>query len=46
VFGAVAAAAVIVLHRANVKRLVRGEENRSTLWRRWSRKGASPEASL
>jgi acyl phosphate:glycerol-3-phosphate acyltransferase len=46
VFGAVAAAGVIVLHRANLKRLVRGEENRSTLWRRWSRKGASPEASL
>jgi acyl phosphate:glycerol-3-phosphate acyltransferase len=46
VFGAVAAAGVIVLHHANLKRLVRGEENRSTLWRRWSRKGASPEASL
>jgi acyl phosphate:glycerol-3-phosphate acyltransferase len=40
VFGAVAAAGVIVLHRANLKRLVRGEENRSTLWRRWSREGA------
>jgi glycerol-3-phosphate acyltransferase PlsY len=40
-FGAVAAVGVIVLHRANLKRLVRGEENRSTLWRRWSRKGAS-----
>ena len=46
VFGAVAAVGVIVLHRANLKRLVRGEENRSTLWRRWSRKGASPSASL
>jgi glycerol-3-phosphate acyltransferase PlsY len=48
VFGAVAAAGVIVLHRANLKRLVQGEENRSTLWRRWSRKGegASPSASL
>jgi acyl phosphate:glycerol-3-phosphate acyltransferase len=40
VFGALAAVGVIVLHRANLKRLVRGEENRSTLWRRWSRKGA------
>jgi glycerol-3-phosphate acyltransferase PlsY len=46
VFAAIAAAGVIVLHRANVKRLLRGEENRSTLWRRWSRKGASPSASL
>jgi glycerol-3-phosphate acyltransferase PlsY len=47
VFGAVAAVGVIVLHRANLKRLVRGEENRSTLWRRWSRKGASrPSTSL
>jgi acyl phosphate:glycerol-3-phosphate acyltransferase len=46
VFGAVAAAGVILLHRANLKRLMRGEENRSMLWRRWSRKGASPEASL
>jgi acyl phosphate:glycerol-3-phosphate acyltransferase len=47
VFGAVAAVGVIVLHRANVKRLVRGEENRSTLWRRWSRrKATNPEASL
>jgi glycerol-3-phosphate acyltransferase PlsY len=47
VFGAVAAVGVIVLHRANLKRLVRGEENRSTLWRRWSRrKGPSPSTSL
>jgi glycerol-3-phosphate acyltransferase PlsY len=45
-FGAVAAVGVIVLHRANVKRLLRGEENRSTLWRRWWRKGASPSTSL
>jgi glycerol-3-phosphate acyltransferase PlsY len=42
-FGAVAAVGVIVLHRANVKRLLRGEENRSTLWRRWTRR---PSASL
>jgi acyl phosphate:glycerol-3-phosphate acyltransferase len=40
VFGAVAAAGVILLHRANLKRLMRGEENRSMLWRRWLRKGA------
>jgi glycerol-3-phosphate acyltransferase PlsY len=46
VFAAIAAVGVIVLHRANVKRLLRGEENRSTLWRRWSRKGPSPSASL
>jgi glycerol-3-phosphate acyltransferase PlsY len=47
VFGALAAVGVIALHRANLKRLVRGEENRSTLWRRWSRKGrTSPSASL
>jgi glycerol-3-phosphate acyltransferase PlsY len=46
VFAAIAAAGVIVLHRANVKRLIRGEENRSTLWRRWLRKGPSPSASL
>jgi glycerol-3-phosphate acyltransferase PlsY len=45
-FAAVAAVGVIVLHRANVKRLLRGEENRSTLWRRWLRKGAKPSASL
>jgi glycerol-3-phosphate acyltransferase PlsY len=46
VFAAVAAVGVIGLHRANVKRLLRGEENRSTLWRRWWRKRASPSASL
>jgi glycerol-3-phosphate acyltransferase PlsY len=46
VFATVAAGGVIVLHRANLKRLLHGQENRSTLWRRWSRKGASPEASL
>jgi glycerol-3-phosphate acyltransferase PlsY len=40
-FAAVAAVGVIVLHRANVKRLLRGEENRSTLWRRWTRPSAS-----
>jgi acyl phosphate:glycerol-3-phosphate acyltransferase len=42
VFAAVAAAGVIMLHRANVRRLLRGEENRSTLWRRWWRPAASP----
>ncbi|MFL5937529.1 MAG: glycerol-3-phosphate 1-O-acyltransferase PlsY [Gaiellaceae bacterium] len=33
-FAAFAAAAVVFLHRANVKRLLRGEENRFTLLRR------------
>jgi glycerol-3-phosphate acyltransferase PlsY len=46
VFGAFAGIGVLLLHRANLGRLFRGEENRSTLWRRWSRKGASPSASL
>jgi glycerol-3-phosphate acyltransferase PlsY len=44
-FAAVAAIGVIVLHRANLKRLLRGEENRSTLWRRWT-KSTKPSASL
>jgi glycerol-3-phosphate acyltransferase PlsY len=35
-FAAFAAAAVVFLHRANVKRLLRGEENRFTLLRRKS----------
>jgi glycerol-3-phosphate acyltransferase PlsY len=34
VFAALAAAAVLFLHRANVKRLLRGEESRFTLLRR------------
>src|SRR5665213_749223 len=46
VFAAFAAVGVIVLHRANLKHLLHGEENRSTLWRRWSRKGASASTSL
>jgi glycerol-3-phosphate acyltransferase PlsY len=46
VFGGFAAIGVLLLHRANLGRLWRGEENRSTLWRRWWRKGASPSASL
>jgi len=33
VFAAFAAVGVAVLHRANIVRLWRGEENRSTLWR-------------
>ncbi len=45
-FGAFAGLGVLALHRANLGRLWRGEENRSTLWRRWWRKGASPSASL
>jgi glycerol-3-phosphate acyltransferase PlsY len=40
-FAAVAAAGVIFLHRANIRRLLRGEENRSTLWRRWTRPSTS-----
>jgi glycerol-3-phosphate acyltransferase PlsY len=34
VFAGVAAAGVVVLHRANIKRLVHGEENRFVLRRR------------
>jgi acyl phosphate:glycerol-3-phosphate acyltransferase len=41
VFAGVAAVGVVALHRANIRRLVRGEENRSTLWRRWWRPSAS-----
>jgi glycerol-3-phosphate acyltransferase PlsY len=37
VFGALAAAAVILLHRANIKRLLRGQENRFALRRRGAR---------
>ena len=43
-FGVAAAAGVVVLHRANLGRLWRGEENRSTLWRRWW-KPTSPAGS-
>jgi glycerol-3-phosphate acyltransferase PlsY len=46
-FAALTAVAVILLHRTNIRRLMHGEENRSTLWRRWWRKGdATPSASL
>ncbi|HET7571117.1 MAG TPA: glycerol-3-phosphate 1-O-acyltransferase PlsY [Gaiellaceae bacterium] len=44
-FGAFAGVGVVFLHRANIERLRRGEENRSTLWRRWigpSKSAASP----
>ena len=43
-FGGAAGVGVLVLHRANLGRLWRGEENRSTLWRRWwkPRSAASP----
>jgi glycerol-3-phosphate acyltransferase PlsY len=40
VFGAFAGVGVLALHRANLGRLWRGEESRSMLWRRWTRKGA------
>jgi acyl phosphate:glycerol-3-phosphate acyltransferase len=45
VFAAVAAVGVAVLHRANIVRLWHGEENRSTLWRRWWKSGSSPATS-
>jgi glycerol-3-phosphate acyltransferase PlsY len=47
-FAALTAVGVILLHKANIRRLLHGEENRSTLWRRWWRKGgsASGAASL
>ena len=43
-FGEAAGIGVLVLHRANLGRLWRGEENRSTLWRRWWKptRAASP----
>jgi len=34
-FGAAAGVGVVFLHRANIQRLRRGDESRSTLWRRW-----------
>jgi glycerol-3-phosphate acyltransferase PlsY len=34
-FGAAAGIGVLFLHRANIQRLRRGDESRSTLWRRW-----------
>lgn len=39
-FGGAAALGVLILHKANLVRLWRGEENRSTLWRRWIGKPA------
>ena len=45
VFAAFAAGGVILLHRANIRRLLHGEEHRSTLWRRWWRKPATRAAS-
>jgi glycerol-3-phosphate acyltransferase PlsY len=35
VFGGAAGLGVLILHKANLVRLWHGEENRSTLWRRW-----------
>ena len=40
-FAALTAVAVLLLHRENIRRLLHGEENRSTLWRRWWRKEGS-----
>jgi glycerol-3-phosphate acyltransferase PlsY len=46
VFAALAAAAVLFLHRGNVKRLLRGEESRFTLLRRnEARKPRTPRPS-
>ncbi len=39
-FGAAAGLGVLILHKANLVRLWHGEENRSTLWRRWVGKPA------
>jgi glycerol-3-phosphate acyltransferase PlsY len=43
-FGGAAGIGVVFLHRANIQRLRRGDESRSTLWRRWwkPRPAASP----
>src|SRR4051795_8747336 len=43
-FAAIAGAGVIVLHRANIKRLLRGEESRFTRKRRRGATGANPAA--
>ena len=43
-FGAFAGVGVVFLHKANIRRLWRGEENRSVLWRRWW-KGRSTAAT-
>ena len=40
-FGAAAGLGVLILHKANLVRLWHGEENRSTLWRRWIGKPAA-----
>src|SRR5258708_3690582 len=45
VFAAFAAVGVALLHRANIVRLWRGEENRSTLWRRWWKSGSESPAT-
>ena len=44
VFAAIAGAGVIVLHRANIKRLLHGEESRFTRKRRGGATGANPAA--
>jgi glycerol-3-phosphate acyltransferase PlsY len=44
-FAALTAVAVLLLHKENIRRLLRGEENRSTLWRRWWRKGGASGAT-
>ncbi|MGA9761825.1 MAG: glycerol-3-phosphate 1-O-acyltransferase PlsY [Gaiellaceae bacterium] len=44
VFMAAGALAIIWLHRANIVRLVHGEEHRFQLWHRWRKTVASPQA--
>ena len=44
VFAGLAAAGVVVLHRANIGRLVRGEENRFTRKRKSGAAGVKPAA--
>ena len=44
VFAGIAAVGVIVLHRANIKRLLHGEESRFTRKRRGGATGANPAA--
>jgi hypothetical protein len=38
------ALAIVWLHRANIVRLVHGEEHRFQLWHRWRKPVGSPQA--
>jgi glycerol-3-phosphate acyltransferase PlsY len=44
-FAGAAAAAIVVLHRANIRRLVAGTENRASLGRRRAKTPAGPSSS-